>query len=330
MRELKKPFLILLFLTFLFLIFHYLFFAGISSPGEWTTLIIPYDTPAKKVGKILEEKGIIRHKILFLLAAKLFGGERRIKGGKYLLPKRISEFLAYRILKKGGKERITITIPEGWTKEKIGEVLEKEGVVKKDSFLLAATDSIFLRSLGIPFPQAEGFLFPNTYEFNIPSSPHLVIEKMVGHFFKVYKSLRESISSPLGDSLVIILASLVEKEAVLDSERPIIAGVFLNRLKKGMKLESCPTVEYALSLHKERLNSIDLTIDSPYNTYLHYGLPPTPICNPGKKSLIAVLRPAKTDYLFFFAAGDGRHIFSKTFLEHQKKLNRIKLSLPEE
>ncbi|MEO0098208.1 MAG: endolytic transglycosylase MltG, partial [candidate division WOR-3 bacterium] len=302
MRELKKPFLILLFLTFLFLSLHYIFFTGIPSPAEWTPLIIPYETPTKKIGEILKEKGIIENKFLFLFATKLFGGERKMKGGKYLLPKGISEFFAYRILKKGGKERVTITIPEGWTKEKIGEVLEKEGVVKKDSFLLAATDSAFLRVLGIPFPQAEGFLFPNTYEFNIPSSPYSIMEKMVGHFFKVYKSLRESIPSPFSDSLVIILASLVEKEAVLDSERPIIAGVFLNRLKKRMKLESCPTVEYALSLHKERLNSIDLTIDSPYNTYLHYGLPPTPICNPGKKSLMAVLRPAKTDYLFFFAA----------------------------
>lgn len=324
MRELKKPALILLLLTFLFLALHYIFFSEVPSPVELATIIIPYNTPVKKIGEILEEKGVIRNKFLFLFAVKLFNLERKIKGGKYILPRGISEFLACRILKRGGKEKVTITIPEGWTSERIGEILEREGVTKKDSFLFACEDTTFLKALGIPFPRAEGFLFPNTYEFNIPSSPYSVIEKMVKNFFQVYRTLRESIPSNLSDSLIIILASIVEKEAVLDTERPIIASVFLNRLRKGMKLEACPTVEYALSRHKERLNNLDLTVDSPYNTYRYSGLPPTSICNPGKKSLRAVLAPAKTDYLFFFASGERRHIFSKTFSEHLKKLREKK------
>ncbi len=323
LREFRRPVLILALLTIVFLLLHFIFFTEVPSPTESVTVIIPHNTPAKEIGEILKKEGIIKNHFLFLLATKLFGVERKIRGGKYILPKGISEFLACRILKKGGKERISVTIPEGWRIEKIGELLEREGITKKDSFLLAATDTLFLRSLGIPFPKAEGFLFPNTYEFFIPSSPHSVIEKMTNQFFSVYRHLRDSISSPLGDSLVIILASIVEKEAVFDEERPIIASVFLNRLKKGMKLEACPTVEYALSLHKERLNSNDLSIDSPYNTYRYLGLPPTPICNPGKKSLIAVLASLKTDYLFFFATENGRHIFSKTFSEHQRRLEGI-------
>ena len=324
MRELKKFFFLLTLLSILFLIFHYIFLTDYPSTSKLKTVIIPHNTPTKEIGTILKREGVIKSNFLFLLATKLFGAEKRIRGGKYLLPEEISEFFACRILKMGGKERVAITIPEGWTCEKIGEVLEKEGVVKKDSFIQATEDLAFLKKLGIPFPKAEGFLFPNTYEFYIPSSPYLVIEKMVTHFFKVYRALRESIPSSLSDSLVIILASIIEKEAVIDEERPIIAGVFLNRLRRGMKLEACPTVEYALSLHKERLNTLDLTVDSPYNTYRYYGLPPTPICNPGKKSLIAALGPAKTDYLFFFATEDGRHIFSKTFSEHQKRLDRRK------
>lgn len=283
-------------------------------------VIIPHNTPAKRIGSILLENKVIKSPTLFILATRLFGVDKKIRGGKYILPKNISVFLACRLLKRGGKEKVMVTIPEGWTVKDIAFLLEKEGIVSADSFLSASEDREILRRLGIPFPKAEGFLFPNTYEFRIPSSPSEVMEKMAEEFFRVYKSLRESLPSPLSDSAVIILASIVEKEACLDIERQIIAQVFLNRLKKGMKLEACPTVEYALGYRKERLNSIDLRVPSPYNTYLYSGLPPTPICNPGRKSIAAVLSPAKTDYLYFFALKDGRHIFSKTFKEHQRKL----------
>ncbi len=320
MKEFKKPILILLSFTLLFLALHYIFFTETPSFSHCTTLVIPHNTSAKGVGKILKENGVIRNSSLFLFATKLFGVERKIRGGKYCLPKNISEFLACRILKKGGKEKVMVTIPEGWTMRQIAELLEREGVTTNDSFLFAATERKFLLSLGIPFPKAEGFLFPNTYEFYIPQSPFQVIERMVNQFFAVQRRLRKEFLSPLTDSVVIILASIVEKEVVKDEERPIIAGIFLNRLKKGMKLEACPTVEYALSYHKERLNNADLLISSPYNTYRYYGLPPTPICNPGEKSLRAVLSPTKTDYLFFFATKDGRHIFSRTLKEHQRQL----------
>ncbi len=322
--ELRRPLLTLLLLTLLFLSIHYIWLTEVPSPHESKVVIIPQNRTAKGIGKILKENGVIKSSILFILATKLYGIDKRIRGGKYLLPKNISEFLACRILKKGGKEKVMVTIPEGWTMRQIAEILEREGVTRADSFIEACEDREFLMSLGIPFPKAEGFLFPNTYEFYIPSSPCAVIEKMVNHFFDVYRGLRESIPSPLSDSVVIILASLVEKEAVEDIERPMIAQVFLNRLRRGMKLEACPTVEYALARHKERLNSIDLEVDSPYNTYLYYGLPPTPISNPGKKSLAAVLSPAKTDYQFFFALKNGRHIFSKTFKEHQKRLEEYR------
>ena len=164
----------------------------------------------------------------------------------------------------------------------------------------------------------EGYLFPNTYFFAPQTPEQDVIKAMNNEFNKFWTNEKKERLQETGKSLedVIILASIVEKEAVANSERPVIAGVFLNRLSKNMRLESCSTVLYAMGINKEKLTFEDLKFESPYNTYKYYGLPPGPICNPGAKSIDAVLYPQITNNLFFVSKGNGTHYFSSTFEEH--------------
>lgn len=167
---------------------------------------------------------------------------------------------------------------------------------------------------------AEGYLFPETYEFLTGAPPSDVVRRMLHQFSSVFAELRDSSpaprSSPLAPSQVVILASIVEREAKVPEEYPRIAGVFLNRLNRHLPLQSCATVEYLLHERKGRLSVEDTKIESPYNTYLHVGLPPGPICNPGRRALTAALNPERNDFLFFVARGDGTHIFSRTAAEH--------------
>jgi len=214
-----------------------------------------------------------------------------------------------------------VTIPEGLTIKEIAEILEKKGVCPKEEFLQYTTSPDVLKKYNIFFPTAEGFLFPDSYEFFTNSSPEVIFDRMCRRFWQIYLDLKRRYKTNLSDSTIIILASIVEREAKVDYERPIIASVFLNRLKKGMRLESCATIEYLLKERKKILSREDLKINSPYNTYRYKGLPPTPICNPSKKSLEAVLNPKKTDYYYFFTKNGITHIFSKTYSEH---LNKIK------
>ncbi|MEA3312593.1 MAG: endolytic transglycosylase MltG, partial [candidate division WOR-3 bacterium] len=215
------------------------------------------------------------------------------------------------------------------------------GVVNQDTFLALCRDKRLLTEFNIPFGSFEGLLFPDTYSFplgilpedvlrvgvlpedvlRVGVLPEDVLRVMVRRFFEVAEPMLREVSL---DTLVI-LASIVEREAYLDEERPVIASVFYNRLKQGLPLESCATIEYALPEHKERLTYADLGVDSPYNTYLHRGLPPGPICSPGKASLEAVAHPKRTQYLYFVSKGDGSHYFSETAAEHERmkrKLNK--------
>jgi UPF0755 protein len=172
----------------------------------------------------------------------------------------------------------------------------------------------------------EGRLFPETYYFAINMKPKDVADKMIAEFNKHFTAEIADMArrSMLGEKGILTLASIVEKEAVRPEERALIAGVFINRLRKRWYLESCATVQYALGEHKARLTFKDIQVDSPYNTYRHLGLPPAPICNPGMASLQASLNPAKTDDMFFVAADSGTHVFSRYFSEHLKSKREIK------
>lgn len=308
----------LIFFTCLFIFYHQFFIR--EKVNEKIGIFIPKNLTIKELGDLLKEKGVIKRGWLFFLYAKIFFKEKSLKYGYYQLPKNFSEFKTFLLLLKKYSIPVFVTIPEGLTIKEIGEILEKKGICLKEEFLSYASSPDVLKKYNIFFPTAEGFLFPDSYEFFTNSSPEIVFEKMCRRFWQIYRDLKKRYNSKISDSTVIILASIVEKEAKVDYERPIIASVFLNRLKKGMRLESCATIEYLLKKRKKILSKEDLKINSPYNTYLYKGLPPTPICNPSEKSLVAVLNPKKTDYYYFFTKDGNTHIFSKTYSEHLKKI----------
>jgi UPF0755 protein len=208
----------------------------------------------------------------------------------------------------------------------IAAALEERGICPADSFLAACADTDLLREFSVVAPTAEGYLFPESYEFLTNSRPAEVARRLIRQFFSAFAELQDSSPAPrppsLAPSQVVVLASIVEREAKVPEEFPRIAGVFMNRLRRNLPLQSCATVEYLLSERKGILTVADTRIESPYNTYLHAGLPPGPICNPGRRALAAALNPERNDYLFFVASGDGTHIFSRTLAEHAAATRR--------
>ncbi|MCX7784781.1 MAG: endolytic transglycosylase MltG [candidate division WOR-3 bacterium] len=283
-------------------------------------IIIYPGESAKSVATKLLENGIIRDQETFLFWAKILGCDKKIKSGRYYFNANTRALKVLRTLTTGGENKTLVVIPEGYTIKDIARILHNEGICSENDFIKECHNKTFLLTLNIKAGSAEGYLFPDSYDFIIPSDPKDIIRTMVNRFWQVYQEIHDH--KPL--DTVLIIASLVEKEAKLDSERPLIASVFYNRLKNKMPLQSCATVQYVLPVHKEQLSVEDTKINSPYNTYLHQGLPPTPICNPGKASLIAAIRPANTKYLYFAVNSNGKHFFSKTFSEHQKFLRSRK------
>lgn len=287
---------------------------------------IPQNTSARKVAQILEQKGIIKNRYIFLLYAKLH--KYNFAAGNYYLSNKMNFKTICEKLQKGiiYKKTIRFTIPEGFTVKEIAERLDSLGIVKKEDFI----NEIKKGNIDFKYKfieknalyQYEGYLFPDTYDVFPNSSAKDIIIMMLNRFLQVYDSIKQFNKTGLDVKSTVILASIVEKEAKYDSERSLIAGVFFNRLNRNIKLESCATVQYLLPKYKEILTYNDLKIDSYYNTYKYKGLPPSAICNPGKKSLIAALNPQTTDYLYFVLQKNGYHHFSKTYREHleyQKK-----------
>lgn len=287
---------------------------------ERKVIDIPKNSTAKEVAKILLKNHIILNPYEFLFWLKVLGKENHICSGKY-------EFYIYKNplyvineLIKGGRNDIAVTIPEGLIIAEIAEILHTKNIIKdKTKFISLCSDRNFIKSLGFNLSSLEGYLFPDTYSFEEGVDESKIIKKMVENFVARIKNITTIPIDSIHDT--IIIASLVEKEAKYNEERPIIARVFLNRLKLQRPLESCATVIYAYKIKKPDtvityLRERDLKIDSPYNTYLRNGLPPGPICSPGINSIKATLYPANVDYLYFVARGDGYHHFSKTYKEH--------------
>jgi len=256
----------------------------------------------------------------------MLGWEKDLKAGKYeFTSSNMIDVL--RKLREGGIKVCRVTIPEGLPIWEVVEILEKKEIVGKDDFLAFSNnpqsfkeDFSFLSSL----ENLEGYLYPDTYYFFERENEAEVIRKFLLRFQEIVLPIYEEENPKVNLSLeeVIILASIVEKEAQVSSEKPLIAAVFHNRLRKGMRLRADPTVKYALGNFQDRLTYEDLYTSSPYNTYLYYGLPPGPICSPGKDSIYAVLQPAQVDYLYFVAKGDKTHKFSNTYEEHLEAIYR--------
>jgi len=271
----------------------------------------------REVASMLEKKEIIKHKRLFLICARLMGYSKDIKAGEYRLNSNMSPLMILDIMRRGTVVIHHVTIPEGFTREQIATVLEKQGLVNKDEFLKLTGDPNVAKSYGISCPNLEGFLYPDTYNLRWGLPTRSVIDMMVSQFQKVVAPLRDRMKK-LGMTMeqVVILASIVEKETGRPEERPVIASVFLNRLKAGKRLESDPTVIYGIANFSGNITKKDLRSSTPYNTYIIKGLPPSAIANPGKDAIRAVLYPAHTKYLYFVSKNDGSHQFSRTLSEH--------------
>ncbi len=271
---------------------------------------------ATQIACLLAEKKIIGSPDGFLFFLELAGNSRDLKAGTYLIPERLNYLTLIKKLVRGSGVFLKVTIPEGFTAEQIAYRLNEQKIINDPQNFIEKIKEKELR----------GFLFPETYNFSPREKPEYIIEIMKKQFFKVYTQVYRKRAEELGYTVkeIVTLASLIEKEAKVSNEKPVISAIFHKRLKKRIYLESCASVLFALGEHKKRLMYKDLEIDSPYNTYKNFGLPPTPICNPGRESLHAALYPADTDYLYFFSKGDGSHIFSADYREH---LRLQKLSL---
>lgn len=287
-------------------------------------VVIPRGADSSEIAKILFEQKVIKKKFLFVFLSKVLNWEQDLKAGRYEFARSNMLEVLYK-LREGGIKIYQITIPEGLPSWEVAEILDAKGIVKKDSFLaLIDNPQVFKEDFSF-FPlhgSLEGYLYPDTYYFTKEENPQKVVRKFLSCFQEVALPIYEEgkLKNSFSLQKVIILASIVEKETHIPSEKPIVAAVFYNRLRKGYRLEADPTVKYALGNFRERLTHDELKTPSPYNTYLYYGLPPGPICSPERDSIYAALHPAAVDYLYFVAKGDGSHKFSRTYEEHKQAI----------
>lgn len=287
-------------------------------------LTIPKGAGFKGVATELAQAGVVRSSLHLRLVARLRGLDRRMQAGDYrlsaaMLPAEILEKLA-----SGLTDACKFTLPEGYSTYQAAELLERQGIFGRQEFLDACDDSQLLKKLHIPARSVEGFLFPGTYQVGFQMSEVDLIKEMVREFRHRTERLNSLVSAS-GMSLlqVVTLASMVEREAMVAEEKPLIASVFLNRLKVGMPLQSDPTAVYGVKVFGGGVTKEDLQRKSPYNTYQIKGIPPGPIGNPGYDALVAVLAPARTDYFYFVARKDGTHQFSRTLAEHNQGIDRF-------
>jgi UPF0755 protein len=318
--------LIIILFSFMALYFGYFLISPSGIDKKETIFIVKRGSGLREVAIELRRKRLIKSKDLFILCAILKGGTKDIKAGEYSLNQSMSPVRIFNILSTGAIKTYTLTIPEGLTAQQIADLLAKKNLVNIREFIPLVMDKTLAASYHIDGTNLEGYLFPDTYVISRDTGARELIDLMIKRFQKIFTALIKDQESTTGRLLpakdIVTLASIVEKEGGLAEEKPIIASVFLNRLKKRMRLESDPTVIYGLKNFDGNLKKKDLRTPSPYNTYLNYGLPPGPIANPGRESLMAVVHPAETDYLYFVAKNDGSHYFSTTLSEHNKAVYR--------
>jgi UPF0755 protein len=288
-----------------------------SRPASTTGVVIPQGSTFSDIAAQLHATGIIGNTQIFRLYAKAMHADTQARAGEFRFTPHQTEAEILRRLQTGGAQIAKwITIPEGYTAKQIAAQLETEGFGDAQSYAAA-----FLRDTivvdGFRTANMEGYLFPDTYLMPLGASPATVEAIMSAQFRKELPAdaARKARARGLTVPQVVTLASLIEREAKADDERPLMAGVYYNRLRLGMPLEVDATIEYALPTHQTVITYSDLRIDSPYNSYLHQGLPPTPIANPGRPSLVAALNPRPSEFLYYVYKGHGHHAFAKTLAE---------------
>ena len=291
-----------------------------GNPYDFVKVTIPKGASLNEVGITLKNNNIIHNKQSFQLAVKILGYEKDIPAGRFRIEKASSNYAIIDQLVNGKQLTKKVTIREGWTISMIAKELDEKLGIKTHFFEDEARNKNLLDKWGIQAKSFEGYLFPNTYQFNENELPSDIINVMVQEYKRNLSDdmLVQMNQIKMSEQEVLTLASIIEGEAIYDKERAIISGVYHNRLKKGMRLQADPTIQYILEDGPRRLLNRDLKIVSPYNTYLNKGLPPGPINNPGIESIKAALFPTESDYLYFVARGDGYHTFSKTEKQHNK------------
>lgn len=333
---LKKILLVLTAAVVIIGVFGYGYIDSLFKPvdpkaSEIIQIEIPKGSTSTDIAQILEENNLIKNELIFRLYLNYSGNDGALKAGKYDLAQNMDIKGIIQVLVSGNNkiDSVRFTIPEGYNVKQIADKLAGEGLVDKERFLQLVKEGNFDYDFIKQIPndknieyKLEGYLFPETYEIRRGATEEEVIEKMLSQFEKEWKPEWSKVAQDKGYTVheMVTLASIVEREVVVDEERPIVAGVFYNRLDDSWSLQSCATVQFILGKQKDTLTFDDLEIVNPYNTYVNQGLPPGPIGSPGRNSIQATIYPAEHDFYFFVTKKDnsGEHFFSKTFSEHQQ------------
>ena len=293
-------------------------------PGPQTTestaiVFIPRGSSGKTISRLLAESKLIHDDPRFIILSKIMGKSKQLQAGEFSLHTRLKPLDVLEELVVAKPVEHYVTIPEGLRYTEIASIFADDGWAERERFIECAQDQEFIQELGLgKIPSLEGYLYPDTYSLVRPAvDEKQLITMLVQRALDVWQSLPVSQQEPDRHE-VFTLASIIEKETGQDEERPLIAAVFLNRLRKKMRLQSDPTVIYGINNHQGSLSRTDLKKPTPYNTYIIPALPPGPISSPGKEALMAVLEPASVEYLYFVSKNDGSHYFSKTLREHNQ------------
>jgi UPF0755 protein len=290
---------------------------------------IPAQQGVLDIARTLEAAGVIRSRPAFVALAVLRGTARSLKAGEYEIPPGASLLATLRLLETGKVKPHLLVLPEGFTLRELARQIETEALARAEDVVRVASSRGFAESLGIDADSLEGYLFPDTYQV----TKGMRVEEVLGRIVQRFRDkiatadvLERARARGLTLHELVTLASIIEKETGIPEERPIIAGVFWNRLRRDMPLQADPTVAYAVGKDGQAPTRADLQVDHPFNTYRHRGLPPGPIANPGRASIEATLAPNTVPYLFFVSIDDRRHHFSVTLEEHNQAVARYRLS----
>lgn len=298
--------------------------------GPRIRITVPAGAAFRTVTDTLTARGLIASALWFRVLARVRGVDRSVQAGIYDLPQDATAWQVLTALRTGRVAMARFTAPEGLTLLDLADLVRDRLDIPADQFLAAARDPELRAELHVEAPTLEGFLLPETYNLPLPVTAEALVRAMVGEFQRQWRPEWNRRLDSLGmtRNQVLALAAIVEGEARHDEERPVIAGVYQNRLRRGMPLQADPTVQYAVELatgeRKQRLYFKDLEIRSPYNTYLHSGLPPGPVNAPGIRSIEAALYPATVPWLYFVAGADGHHRFSRTLADHNRAIDSVR------
>jgi UPF0755 protein len=311
-------------------------YQGFAAPGVYVD--IPHGASRRTIAGLLASQGVVRDRWVFEALTRQ-RSRNTLQAGEYFFDRPVTSLQVFDAIAEGRVYVRELVIPEGYSMFDIADLVAREGFTTRDDFLAAARDPEAIRDLAPHATSLEGFLFPATYGFPRHASGREMTETMVKHFrqewatISAHSSAFPATAAEASLKQTVTLASLVERETPKPDERPLVAGVFTNRLRQGVPLQCDPTVVYALELagqYSGTLEASEIPFDSPYNTYGHAGLPPGPIANPGEASLRAALSPAQTDYLYFVADTEGGHFFSKTLEEHNRNVAKYRTRLAAE